>query len=360
MNANVNNAFDSFDYMKKYLFALAALGLLFACTPENNGNNGGGQNNQEELTVTGEVSEITENSATLTGRTNLPIAVGDAEVGIVYDEERYFKEGKKMVATEAGENNQFTVTITGLNFSTTYYYRFFVRKGAAVKYDDEKSFTTKEPPCPEGAVDFGIVLTRSDGTKYKLFWAKTNLCESGLCAKPEDYGDYYAWGETATKLSYYWTSYKWGTGETALTKYNTNSSNGVPDNKTILDSGPEGDDVAAKKLSGKWRMPTEAEWDALCMYCALTWTPNYNGTGVAGRIVTRKIGGNQDNSIFLPAAGYRLGTELRSRGTLGFYWSSSLDTDVTPKARSIDFNLESICQEGNYRYNGYSVRPVSE
>jgi hypothetical protein len=81
---------------------------------------------------------------------------------------------------------------------------------------------------------------------------------------------------------------------------------------------------------------------------------------VAGRIVTRKIGGNQDNSIFLPAAGYRLGTELRSRGTLGFYWSSSLDTDVTPKARSIDFNLESICQEGNYRYNGYSVRPVSE
>jgi hypothetical protein len=53
-----------------------------------------------------------------------------------------------------------------------------------------------EPVVPEGAVDMGIVLTREDGTTYKLYWAETNLSENGLCQKPEDLGDYFAWGET--------------------------------------------------------------------------------------------------------------------------------------------------------------------
>ena len=52
------------------------------------------------------------------------------------------------------------------------------------------------PKVPGGVVDMGIIMTREDGTTYKLYWAKSNLCESGLCANPEDYGDYYAWGET--------------------------------------------------------------------------------------------------------------------------------------------------------------------
>ena len=343
--------------MKKYLFALAALALLFACTPENH-NNGGGQNDPEDLTVTGEVLEITENSATLTGSTNRPIELGNAEVGIVYDKTQFFEDEKKIVATEVDDNNQFTVTITGLASRTTYYYRFFVQNGTAIKYDAVKSFTTQDLPCPEGAVDLGIVMTRGDGTTYKLYWAKTNLCKNGLCANPEDYGDYFAWGETEPKLSYYWTSYRWGTSETSLTKYNNKSSNGMVDNKTVLDPGPAGDDAASKILNGKWRMPTEAEWDALCMYCRLTWTTDYNGTGVAGGIVTKKIPGDKDNTLFLPAAGYRIGTELRSAGTLGYYWSSSLDTGVPTSARDFDFDFESTCREGNFRYNGYSIRPV--
>ena len=65
-------------YMKKCLFALATFSLLFACTPENNNNGGGGQNNQDELTVTGEVLEITDYSATLTGYANLPLELGDS------------------------------------------------------------------------------------------------------------------------------------------------------------------------------------------------------------------------------------------------------------------------------------------
>ena len=69
--------------MKKYLFALAALSLLMACTPENNNNGGGGQNNQDELTVTGEALDVTDYTATLTGYANLPFELGDAEVGIM-------------------------------------------------------------------------------------------------------------------------------------------------------------------------------------------------------------------------------------------------------------------------------------
>ena len=79
-----------FACMKKYLFALVALSLLFACTPENNNNGGGGQNNQDELTVTGEALEIADHSATLTGYANLPFELGDAEVGIIYDKDQSF------------------------------------------------------------------------------------------------------------------------------------------------------------------------------------------------------------------------------------------------------------------------------
>ena len=49
----------------------------------------------------------------------------------------------------------------------------------------------------------GIVMTREDGSTYKLYWAETNLCESGLCQRPEDLGDYYAWEETQPYYAWY-------------------------------------------------------------------------------------------------------------------------------------------------------------
>ena len=56
--------------MKKYLFALAALSLLFACTTNKN-------------IVTGESFDVTEYSATLTGYTNLPLEFGDAVIYVL-------------------------------------------------------------------------------------------------------------------------------------------------------------------------------------------------------------------------------------------------------------------------------------
>ena len=340
-------------YIKKYLFALAALSLIFACTPENNNNGGGGQNNQDELTVTGEALEITDDSATLTGYANLPFELGDAEVGIMYDKNQSFGDAKKAVATGLDGNNKFTVTATGLEPSTTYYFKSYVQNGMAVKYGAVKSFTTKESTIPAGAVDLGIVMTRTDGTTYKLYWAKSNLSDKGLCTNPEDYGDYYAWGETAPKENYSWSTYKFGTGSLSpFSKYNTISSFGSIDNKTVLE--PE-DDVAHVKLGGKWRMPTDAEWTELRTKCTWTWTPNYNGTGVNGRIVTATNG----NSIFLPAAGYRVGTNLNRVGSYGYYWSSSLNTDYPDGAWGILF-ADVVYGCYTVRYSGQSVRPVSE
>lgn len=342
-------------YMKKCLFALAALSLLFACTPENNNNGGGGQNNQDELTVTGEALEIADYSATLTGYANLPLELGDAEMGIMYDKVKSFEAAKKVVATGLDGNNKFTVTATGLEPSTTYYFKSYVQNGMAVKYGAVKSFTTKESTIPGGAVDLGIVMTRADGTTYKLYWAKSNLSDKGLCTNPQDYGDYYAWGETEPKESYSWSTYKFSTSSSGpFSKYNTIGSYGSIDNKTVLE--PE-DDVAHVKLGGKWRMPTNAEWGELEAKCTWTWVTNYNGSGINGRLVKATNG----NSIFLPAAGYRSGTGLGLAGSDGYYWSSSLITDYPNIAWSVYFYSDDVDRSYRYhRYSGRSVRPVSE
>ena len=160
-----------FAYMKKYLFALAALSLLFACTPENN-NNGVTKNNGDELTITGEALNVTDYSATLTGYANLPFELGDAEGGIMYDKQQSFEDARKVAATGLDGNNKFTVSVTGLEPSTTYYYKSYVQNGMAVKYGAVKSFTTKESTIPAGAVDLGIVMARADGNTYKLYWAQ--------------------------------------------------------------------------------------------------------------------------------------------------------------------------------------------
>ena len=199
-------------------------------------------------------------------------------------------------------------------------------------------------------VDMGIKT--SDGKT--LYWSTRNLCKSGFVNSPEDYGDYYAWGETEPKENYSWSTYKFGKGSAGpFSKYNTISSHGSIDNKTVLE--PE-DDVASVKLGGKWRMPTDAEWTELRTKCTWTWTTNYNGTGVRGRIVTASNG----NSIFLPAAGTRLETDLNDVGSRGLYWSSSLNAGYPNRAWGVDFGSDYVGRYDSSRCLGQSVRPVSE
>ena len=188
-----------------------------------------------------------------------------------------------------------------------------------------------------GYVDLGLSVK----------WATCNLGAN----QPEEFGDYFAWGETEPKMAYDWSVYKWCEGShDSLTKYCTSGSYGKVDGKTVLDGS---DDVAKATLGGQWRMPTDAEWTELRTKCNWTWTTQND---VSGYVVTSNINGN---SIFLPAAGYRIETYLCDTGSDGYYWSSTLDKDPY-YARNIYFNSGKTYRYGNYRFNGYSVRPVSK
>ena len=177
-------------------------------------------------------------------------------------------------------------------------------------------------------------------------WATCNVGAS----KPEDYGDYYAWGETTTKSDYSWKTYKWckGTDDT-MTKYCTNSKYGTVDNRTTLTSS---DDVATVKWGSKWRMPTKEEVEELVGDCTWTWTTQ---SGVKGKKVT----GPNGNSIFLPAAGGRDGTDLFGRGASGNYWSATKGTYEW--AHRLYFIDDYIYWDYSCLRNyGFPVRPVTE
>ena len=178
------------------------------------------------------------------------------------------------------------------------------------------------------------------GLPSGTLWATCNVGAT----KPEDYGDYFAWGETMTKSSYKRKNYKWCKGrDCTLTKYNR------VDHKTILELS---DDAANANWGGDWRMPTEAEQDELrnTSYTTWTWTTL---NGVNGHKVTSKINGN---SIFLPAAGYRDDSGLGRAGAGGYYWSSSIDSHVSCWAYYLK-DLYGYRNRGD-REHGQSVRPV--
>ncbi|MCQ2315107.1 MAG: DUF1566 domain-containing protein [Bacteroidales bacterium] len=184
------------------------------------------------------------------------------------------------------------------------------------------------------------------GLPSGLLWATCNVGAS----KPEDYGDYFAWGETTTKSTYSWDTYKWcNDGDPhKLTKYNTYSGCGTVDNKTVLDLE---DDAAHVNWGGAWRMPTYGEMRELVNNCTSEWTTQ---NGVKGR----KFTGPNGESIFLPAAGYYDGGSLSYAGSYGYYWSSSLDAVSPYRACYLYFSSGLVSVRDKDRHYGQSVRPV--
>ncbi len=229
----------------------------------------------------------------------------------------------------------YTCELPNLSENTTYYVRAYAKNAEGIGYSREISFTTRTRTYMDGYeyVDLGLSVK----------WASHNIGAT----KPEEYGDYFAWGETEPKEVYDWSTYKHCQGsETTLTKYNTNSSYGTVDNKTELDAI---DDAAVVNWSGSWRMPTDAEMTELINNCTWTWISQ---NGVNGYKVTSKSNGN---SIFMPAA------KFMWEGNNGVYWSNSLSTNYPYNPWCISFSVGgNNISIGNYthREQGYSVRPV--
>lgn len=190
------------------------------------------------------------------------------------------------------------------------------------------------------------------GLPSGTLWATCNVGAEN----PEDYGDYFAWGETigynGGKTTFNGVTYKYarGTSDT-LTKYCTDSSKGTVDGKTELD--PE-DDAATANWGSNWQIPSYEQCEELLdeSYTYSTWTTQ---NGVDGRLITSKI---NMKTIFLPAAGFRRDTSLLTAGRFGYYWSRSLGTDDSQDGRVLDFSSGSVNTYYSSRYFGQSVRPV--
>ena len=190
------------------------------------------------------------------------------------------------------------------------------------------------------------------GLPSGTLWATRNVGAE----TPEGYGDYFAWGETQPKSNYVVSNYQHFHGRLDnITKYCNNPScgyNGFTDNLTIL---PSMEDGATTHLGwgNALRITTNEEWEELYQYTTPSWT---NLNGVYGYQFTAR---NNDNYIFLPAAGYQYSNNPSNIGTLGYYWSSSLYLEDPNRSWHFSF-ISGICDVYNnlYRYNGMSVRPV--
>ena len=193
------------------------------------------------------------------------------------------------------------------------------------------------------------------GLPSGVLWAK---CDLGANA-PEEYGNYYAWGEISPKEVYNWNTYRYGTADgggnlLTLIKYNTHSDYGTPDSLTILRATDDAATMAFGIGSGA-RTPTKEEWQELIDYSTVEWTTM---NGVNGLKFTSITNGN---TLFFPAAGMRYGSELHGVDGcgFGFYWSSSLDTNSPSDAWAFCFDANNPVHVGksNRRY-GFTVRAV--
>ena len=257
----------------------------------------------------------------------------------------YFTDSKSgSVLLDANkEDGEYDFHLDNLSTNTTYNYRAYYEVDGVREYGETKSFETKGGAlCNDGnhvhAVDLGLSVK----------WACCNVGAS----VPEGYGGYYAWGETEEKSSYDWSTYKWCDGSyDTQTKYCTASDYGIVDNKTVLDSW---DDVAHVKWGGGWRMPTYEEIEELVDKC--TW----QGTSVNG-VKGQKVTGPNGNSIFLPAAGRRHGTEVLGRGSNGYYWSGTVGGVNSYVACCLVFGSgRGLWLRWRTRSYGHPVRPVTE
>ena len=189
------------------------------------------------------------------------------------------------------------------------------------------------------------------GLPSGLKWASCNVGAE----KPEDFGLYFAWGETqgytgiTDTKKFKWSDYELcGGSSSTLTKYNNDSSYGTVDNLTVL----EQIDDAAYQVDNSCRMPTKVDFEELTANTTSTWeTLN----GVNGRRFTSKTNGN---SIFVPAAGGWFGGSVFDVGSVGGLWSSSLSESDSRYAWSLGFYSDGVSVYDIGRCYGFTVRAV--
>ena len=194
---------------------------------------------------------------------------------------------------------------------------------------------------PLAWVDYKEEINEINGHEYVdlglpsgLKWATCNIG----AISPEEYGDYFAWGETTTKDTYETDN---------CPTFGLNASQFIDGEGNLTSQY----DAATANWGGNWRMPTLDELNELKTNCTWTW-------GIQDGVNGYKVEGPNGNSIFLPAAGYRSGSSLYNAGSNGCYWSSA--PYYNNDAFYLYFRSSSRSVGNNYRNGGHTARPVRE
>ena len=286
---------------------------------------------QGKLTYTGEVkSLITTDATAVTGAaTGIDYAEAtlagsiskypaDAVAGIVIstsNDEEDVRAGLRLTIDGLADNYEYTQE--GLLPGTTYYYAAFLDLGAGVVYGEVKSFRTDahDVNVDDEFVDLGLSVK----------WAKHNIG-----AKDEtDLGGYFAFGDLS----------------------GTNPSID-PADYASADVYKTTQDLAYQALGGKGTLPTAAEFEELFSMCDVVYNER---DGIPGYLVMAKNG----NSIFLPAAGKRVGHDIQDAGSMGYYLTGSVNATNPKFAVDYEFSAQSGARATRATYEALSVRPVS-
>ena len=190
------------------------------------------------------------------------------------------------------------------------------------------------------------------GLPSGTLWAKWNVGAHS----PEEYGDYFAWGETKPKSNYCWETYKYCEGtDITLTKYNWNPEVGYTDDLSEL--LPE-DDAATVNWGEDWQMPSIEQIAELGNGRYTSSEAAMEGGIIGLRIISKSNG----NSIFLPAAGTFINTDINEKGRSFNIWSRSQSDGYSQCGYELGVTIVGDdfggAWGGDYRCYGFSVRPV--
>lgn len=268
--------------------------------------------------ITGEVKDLTANSAVLQG--SLQLAPSEAASGIVISG----KEGQENVRAgvrimASGINDNYEIKAEGLLPNTTYHYTAYLDLGNGTVYGQERSFTTPEAEFnpDEDLVDLGL------STK----WCKYNVGAT----KATDLGGLFGFGDM--------TGFQ--------TSINLEDYASADIYKTDRD--------VANKVYGSWvTMPTIDEFEELFTECKKEWIED-----TENHVAGYKFTGPNGNSIFLPAAGTRTQGTVSGEGLNGYYLSGSINATDNRFAMAYSFDKNAARRTATPVYQALAIRPVS-
>ncbi len=276
--------------------------------------------------ITAEVTDITQSSAISGGEV---ISDGGVEViarGLCWSTSQNptIENDTTIVGNGLGV---FVSDIAVLTENTTYYMRAYATSAHGTAYGEEKCFTTLKVEIGGDINGFEWVDL---GLPSGLKWSMHNIGAS----IPEEYGNYYAWGEIETKTEY--------TVENSVT-------HGVHMSDI---SGDAEYDAARANWGSTWRLPTKADHEEIIEYCTWIWLKHNDVWGY-------RIIGTNGNYIFIPASGYLRGTSVYGDGECAGYWNSKPSDD---KSKSLSLGINSSIKQlfSSDRYAGQTIRPVSD